>query len=358
MQKSEFGPKLKLLIEKCGTTQSELGRQIGKRCSKINSYCSGTAWPSLQTIRQIADALGIDESELEWDDQPIADLSKNRKYDVELATGDWSRCTSAEIASVLGADPEYIRQRIAALRRSGIKIEYCRYGKRNHDADVVQTEPGKIRHDDFGQTLTSLLEKNSISSRELARKCGLSEQIIYEYKSGQAWPARETLYDISQAIGVDVSELTWFDQPVNHRCGGWYDQLLISRDWSDYTAPEIAWELGAKESTIRSAISRLKAKGIDVKYKALAQSGPKKKEEKPSCGKYVPQDQCRHCGYRITDGGEMLQDACQYILIARKSRPAPVDGKCPVREESELPFGIPYGHEYGYFAKQEGKNNE
>lgn len=44
----------------------------------------------------------------------------------------------------------------------------------------------------------------------------------------------------------------------------------------------------------------------------------------------VPKAQCKNCTYCWSYSG--TNRSCDYLLIERKRRPKPVDGKCPVRK--------------------------
>ena len=349
MQKSEFGAHLQSLMEERGVTAKDLAKKCGVRYEKIRAYIIGDQWPTRETIGRLAHGLGVDETELLWSDRPVNTHTPAGYYDQALTTQDWSQSTIAEIAQALGASDGTIRGRIYKLKQRGITVTYKSAKQRHIDELAEQArkprpEAQAITHDEFGKTLYRLMDEQHVSTGELCDRARISTSTLYEYLYSVAWPTAETIRDLADALGVDAAELTWTDRPIYRRGSrGRYDGMLMARDWSDYTAPEIAQALGAKESTIRSALARLQSRGIVVPYRQMPgghRHSAGTEPEAEETDRHVPREQCRQCGYRITDCGDDLRDACQYILITGRMRPMPEHGRCPVRVESAEPFHL------------------
>lgn len=59
----------------------------------------------------------------------------------------------------------------------------------------------------FGRNLHIVLYDKKMSKTDLAKKVGVSYQIISAYTTGIKTPSAETLIKISRALGVTVDEL-------------------------------------------------------------------------------------------------------------------------------------------------------
>ena len=74
----------------------------------------------------------------------------------------------------------------------------------------------------------------------------------------------KAIYDIKRRTGVEV-------QYVKAKKG--LSERLIAGEWKGYTMPEIAAELGTSVESARATINRLNRQGHNIRYKPLPKFG-------------------------------------------------------------------------------------
>lgn len=68
--------------------------------------------------------------------------------------------------------------------------------------------------DKFANRLIIAMDAAGMSAADLARKLGISDAIISQYRNGKYRPRQDRLYQISQILGVSPAWLIGLDQPV------------------------------------------------------------------------------------------------------------------------------------------------
>ena len=68
--------------------------------------------------------------------------------------------------------------------------------------------------DKFANRLTIAMDAAGMSAADLARRLGISDAIISQYRSGTYKPRQNRLYEISQILGVSPAWLLGLDEPV------------------------------------------------------------------------------------------------------------------------------------------------
>ena len=58
----------------------------------------------------------------------------------------------------------------------------------------------------FPKTLKEARKEKSLSAKELAARCGLSERQIFSFESGKHQPRSETFFKIIEALGISTDE--------------------------------------------------------------------------------------------------------------------------------------------------------
>lgn len=68
--------------------------------------------------------------------------------------------------------------------------------------------------DKFANRLTIAMDAAGMSAADLARRLGISDAIISQYRNGKYKPRQNRLYEISQILGVSPAWLLGLDEPV------------------------------------------------------------------------------------------------------------------------------------------------
>ena len=79
--------------------------------------------------------------------------------------------------------------------------------------------------DKFANRLTIAMDAAGLTAADLARRLGISDAIISQYRNGKYKPRQDRLYQISQILGVSPAWLIGLDQPVTEEQ---LDQELVS----------------------------------------------------------------------------------------------------------------------------------
>lgn len=67
----------------------------------------------------------------------------------------------------------------------------------------------------FAQRLNMALDAAGMSGADLARKLGISDAIVSQYRSGKYKPRDERLYEIAQILGCSPAWLLGLDTPIS-----------------------------------------------------------------------------------------------------------------------------------------------
>ena len=104
---------LKELRKKCGLTQTELGNKIGVTKSSISQYESGYHEPDLETVKHIADVLGVSLDVL-MDRKPLEEDKEETWIIRERLRNDPDYRILFDAANT--AKPEHLRAAAAVLK--------------------------------------------------------------------------------------------------------------------------------------------------------------------------------------------------------------------------------------------------
>lgn len=173
-----------------------------------------------------------------------------------------------------------------------------------------------------------------------------------KYGGSRAGSGRSVISQLRQSGAVGFSkEMTEIDRTSD--TGRVLPLLLISGRMEEHLAAD---RVGAATLAItqceqgKPGAERKTVNILEADAEMIRQSCQEKKDEQTDAtrkkevdasqekqkNRRVSRSQCRRCGYRWSDGNIVI---CQYILVEGHSRPDPVDGYCPVRVVSALPFG-------------------
>src|ERR1700722_14006112 len=108
-----------------------------------------------------------------------------------------------------------------------------------------------------GKLLEEYLETQSISARELARRCGRSAKLIVEIISGKASLEPETALQLERVLGMDAD--VWLRMEATYRL------FLARADDATRLSSEIGW-------AARFPIRELERRGILTASKDAAQT--------------------------------------------------------------------------------------
>ena len=179
----------------------------------------------------------------------------------------------------------------------------------------------------FSYRMLEAREKSGLSYQELAERAECSMETLRGYEHCKKPPELKTITRVAEALGMKVEELVPEYKGLKTSM-----ERLRTEDWSNYTVGEIAKEIGVCEKTIRSELAMIKRKyGVTVNFRTASAC-----DYIPGRSRWVKRGQCETCGYRCNLSGRA---ACQYILIAGKQRPTPIErGIWPAYERSKKPF--------------------
>jgi len=67
----------------------------------------------------------------------------------------------------------------------------------------------------FAQRFNIALEASGMTGADLARRLGISDAIVSQYRSGKYKPRQDRLYEISQILGCSPAWLLGLDTPIS-----------------------------------------------------------------------------------------------------------------------------------------------
>lgn len=121
------GEKIRKLRKEKGLTQKQLGNLCDMADSAIRRYENGHANPKIETLRKIADVLGVDVVEF---------VQEQQTSETRLKT-DKNRCDENNIASISFSTDEYTTDEMKQV------LKFARFLKSDRDLDVNTTETDK-----------------------------------------------------------------------------------------------------------------------------------------------------------------------------------------------------------------------
>ncbi len=189
---------------------------------------------------------------------------------------------------------------------------------------------------EFAKRIIDHRKQRGYSRAELCKIIGwTSPTTLIEYENCKRLPNCTNVLRIANALDIPVETLTdGIAEADLHRYfalpHGWIEDKLKTKDWSQFTKAEIAYEVGCKPDTIDVAICKLKKQGVIIQFL------PGEASEKPlnrATRRTRPREEhfgvgCKQCKYYCSS-----TPCCEFILVEkRRKRPRDENGVCPERE--------------------------
>lgn len=226
-----LGNKIKKVREENNLSQRELGRLINKTGQFISLIEQGESNPSLETLKEIANVLGISPSKLMESDSinnAIGSKLKDLRIQNKLSQKELSQLTDISEISIRKYEKNERNPKIEALKKiaAALNVPLSDFIEENSSENTV------------GDNIKKYRKERNLKQKDLATKLNLTVRSIQNYEGNQREPSINTLKRIALILDVNIEDLMGIKLK---------EKTTKTKTLSDYTTQELLEELLRRE---------------------------------------------------------------------------------------------------------------